>query len=292
MNGDDPGAAGPRIRFGEPFGPLEGYIDPDAVVAFALATNDPNPACHAGSVVSPLFTVSLLLGSFAPADAASVEPGAIVGGQGMVHAGHDVVFHSTVRPGMAVRWTSETHSVRQTSIGVLLTRRFLITSPSGAPLVEHLWGTMIRGATTSAAGGAALAEHPGPEGIELRPLARERFELARDQTYRYAGVTGDRAPHALDDEAARREGFPSKILQGTLSLAMAASAAVRWAADGDPTRLRRLAVRFSAPVLAKRELEIDLAEAGPIPGGRGRAVVFEGHQGEAVCLRRGWAEFA
>jgi acyl dehydratase len=116
--------------------------------------------------------------------------------------------------------------------------------------------------------------------------------LDRDQTYRYAGVSGDRAPHALDDSAAHREGFPSKILQGTLSLAMAAAAVVKWAGDGDPRTLRRLAVRFSAPVLAKRELDIEMGEGGAGLERGTRGIVFEGRQGETVCLRRGWAEFA
>ena len=282
---------GPTIRLGVPVGPFEGRVDADAAVAYALATNDPNPACREGTVVPPLYTVSVVMGSFERGQQECIDPGAIVEGRGMVHAEHDMFFHAPIKPEMPLRWTIEAHAVRQTRAGVLFTWRFLIDDGQGQLLVEHLWSSMHVAATTAALGGPDLPDHAYPQAARRRIFATERFELARDQTYRYAGVSGDRAPHALDDEAARREGFPSKIVQGTCILAMAAGAAVQRAGGGDPLALRRLAVRFAAPAFPKRQLEVELADAGAASGG-GRAVVFEARQGATVCLRNGRAEFA
>lgn len=282
---------GPTVHLGTTTGPYLGRVDEDAAVAFALATNDPNEACRDGSVVPPLFTVSLLLDCFEDALAASVDPGAILGERSRVHAEHDVSFHHPVLPGMEVQWTVTAHAVRQTPAGVLLTQRFDVTDGDGRLLVRHLWSTMRVGATTASTRGPALPDHRYPDDAGDRLVATQRFELTRDQGFRYAGASGDRAPHALDDERARREGYPSKILQGMCSMAMAGAAAVKWGAGGDPSALRRLAVRFAAPVFPNRELTVELAEAGSTTGG-GRVLAFEARQGEVTCLRHGRAELS
>ena len=67
-----------------------------------------------------------------------------------------------------------------------------------------------------------------------------------DQARRYAEASGDYGDYTLDDEAARRAGFPRPILHGACTMALAGRAVTIGCADGDPARLRRLAVRFSA----------------------------------------------
>ena len=83
-----PGVA-PRIKIGKRYGPYEGRIDPDAVLAYRHATNDPNLSRKRAGPSAPADHLS------APArrtdaGADSVEPGAIQGVRGGVHGEHDL----------------------------------------------------------------------------------------------------------------------------------------------------------------------------------------------------------
>lgn len=282
--------ARPTIHIGRRYGVHEGRVDPDAAVAYALATNDPNPACREGDAVPPLYTVALLLATFVEANSKSVDEGAVTGRTGGVHGEHDVYFHAPVEPGAHLRWEAETHSAHQTPAGVLVTHRLEVTDTDGRPLVEHFWSTLLIGGRTEAAGGPPLADHRFPPQAREHPLATERFAVSRDQTFRYAGASNDHAPMHVDDEAARAVGFPSKFLQGVCTLAMCSGAVVKHAAGGDPLRLRRLAARFASPVFPRAELSVELYGA---PTADGPAVtVFEARSQGELCISHGRAEVA
>lgn len=281
--------AKPTVHVGATYALRHGRIDADAALAYALATNEPNGAFLDGGLVPPLYTVALIQPAFAEAMDLCADPGAIRGGRGGVHAEHDLFFFEPVRPGMAVRWQAATYGARQTPAGVLVTQRILVSDTEGTPLVEHYWSSMLLGATIDADTGPAPPDHTFPSDARGRPIGIHTFEVGRDQSYRYAGVSGDRAPHSLDDEAARQEGFPGKILQGLCTFAMCSGAAVKVGAHGDPARLRRLAGRFSAPTFPGRPLEVSLYDAGTTPDG-GRALAFEATSGGATVVRHGRAE--
>lgn len=266
-----------------------GWIDPDHVAAYALATNDPNPRHLAGQVVPPVFTVALLLPTFI-----SSEPDRSVvvrGAKGGVHAQQDIRFLGDLRPGDDVHWTTEEHSARQTKAGVLTTRRIVVTDPDGRPLVEHLWSSMHIGGTIDAPIGPDLPDHTFPERARDRPLARWTTEITRDQGFRFAGVSGDHNPHSMDDRSARREGFPRKILQGLATISICSGAVVALVADGETTRLRRLAARVNAPTVVGQELVVEMFDAGTTDDGL-RVVAFEASAGGRTVIRNGRAELA
>ena len=62
------------IHVGKTFDTYTGRIDDDAAIAYALATNDPNPIYEAGGAVPPLYMVSLLLPALHVAVSQSVDP--------------------------------------------------------------------------------------------------------------------------------------------------------------------------------------------------------------------------
>ena len=76
----------------------------------------------------------------------------------------------------------------------------------------------------------------------------------------YAGASGDFNPLHVDADAGKKAGFGGPILQGLCTLAWAAEAAVRL--YGEPTRLKKLKVRFSRPVKPGDQLifELDLLQ--------------------------------
>jgi acyl dehydratase len=273
------------------FGPFEGYVDADAALAFALATNDPNLVYQEGGAVPLLYTVALILPSLSLALKASARESGIPEAHGSVHGEHDVYFHAPVQPGTTVRWDVWPHAIHQTPAGALLTQRILVTDDAGSSLVEHFWSNLFVGFHTDMVAGPPLADHRYPEAARSHILGVEAFDLTPDQAYRYAGVSYDHAPHAVDEEVARQEGYPSKILQGMCSLAMCSGAVVKLAAGGDPSRVRRLAARFAAPVFPKRMLPVELAAIGSTPEGH-QAVAFEATSAGVPCIRHGRADIS
>ena len=171
----------------------------------------------------------------------------------------------------------------------MVTQRVLVSDEHDAPLVEHFWSTLYLGGTIRTEAGPDLADHTFPESARERPIGSHVFAVSGDQTFRYAGASTDHAPMHIDDEAARRVGFPGKFLQGLCTFAMCSGAVVKVGAHGDPTRLRRLACRFSSPVFPRQELTVDVYDAGETADG-GRALAFEASSAGTMVIKHGRAE--
>jgi len=103
----------------------------------------------------------------------------------------------------------------------------------------------------------------------------------------YAAASGDFNPIHIDAEVGRAAGLDGVILQGLCTMAWAAEAAARL--YGDPARLKKLSVRFSAPVKPGDTITVEGAVTG-IEGDRVAARFKAVNQrGEAV-LKNGLAE--
>jgi acyl dehydratase len=269
--------------------PYRGRIDADAVYAFAQATNDRNDLYVNGEAVPPVFTATLILPARQTLPRATFAMPDITGWSASVHGEHDMVFHGPLVPGMELEWSSELHSATQTRGGVLASQRYLITGTDGTPLVEHFWSNFFVGGAIGADIGTPAPDHTFPEDSRARPVGSRTIAIDRDQAFRYAGVSSDHAPHAIDEAAARREGYPTKILQGMCTFALCSAAIVDVGAGSDPRRLRRLAGRFSAPAFPSRDLVVSLYDAGRTEEGH-RALAFEGIQDGVTVLKHGRAE--
>ena len=267
------------------------HVDADAAYAFARATNDGNERYVSGAAVPPLFTAQFALGAQAFGRRPTTPQPEIIGAPHSVHGEHDVVFRGLVLPGMTLRIEADHFGAQQTKGGVLSTQRFVFFDEHGTPLVEHLWGNFHIGGTISPDVGTPVPDHTFPEHARAQPVGSGTVTVDRDQQYRFAGVSNDHAPHAVTEAAARREGYPAKILQGMCTFALASAVLVDLLADGDPHQLRRLAGRFSAPAMAARDFLVHAYDAGPTPDGR-RSFAFEGIQDGVVVLKHGCVELA
>lgn len=267
---------------------FEGRVDEDAAAAFALATNDHNPRYQDGRAVPPLYTAALILEAQVEAQTIGIGQEAVADWRLSVHGQHDVVFHRPVRPGAALRYWGQTYSAGQTRGGVLVAQQISVTDIDGDILVEHLWSSFYAGGSIEREYGPALPDHTFPENARERPAGSRTVPVDRDQAYRYAGVSGDHAGHAMDEEIARSEGYPGKILQGMCTFGLASGPVVDMAAGGDPDRLTRLAVRFSAPARPSVDLVVRTFAAGRTEGGR--AYAFEAEQDGVLVLKHGRVE--
>lgn len=264
-------------------------IDPGAAIAFAKATNDPNQATLSGRVVPAMMSAGLILEGQNAAQLDAVPEGAIPDMVVGVHAQHDVVFHAPLEPGMEIRFRAAARSIFPTKPGPMLTVEIQVVDDADVLLQQHLWSTIFLGGSGDMELGPPLPDHLFAESARSSPIGRRTMAVDQDQGFRYAGVSGDRPGHALDDVQARSEGFPGKIVQGMCTFSMCAGAAVAELAGGEPSRLRRLAGRFARPVQPGHDLHLDFYENGRSPDGR-RVVAFEAISGDDVCVKHGLVE--
>lgn len=273
-------------KLGTPSSTKEAVLDPDRAKAYAAATNDPNPAYADGSFVPPVFAVvpafeavGEVVGTFVPSE----------GLLGLVHGEQDMHFHRPLVPGMALRTTAEPLSVRVSGSGTRVTSLARSTDESGAPVVDQYFTVFLRGYDGGGSGGPDKPDHDFPD--DLRggsPVATYSIHVDDDQTFRYRDASGDTNPIHVDEAFARNVGLPGIIVHGLCTMAMTSQAVLQTVAGGDPSRLRRLAVRFAANVLPGNDVEVAVYDAGEADGRRRYA--FEATSAGAVVIKNGLAE--
>jgi acyl dehydratase len=153
----------------------------------------------------------------------------------------------------------------------------LVAVVRGTMFIRGTGGRRAAAGTTTAAPGATLYE--------------ETTKVDDDQTYRYADASGDHNPIHVDPDTARAAGLPGIILHGMCTMAIATKAAVNGPAAGDPTRISRVAVRFSRPVLPGWELTTRLWRDSDLDASSrfGFATV---NSGSKTVIRDGWVDIA
>jgi acyl dehydratase len=276
----------PIDKLGTTYGPASAVVDPDRARAYAAATNDDNPAYESGKYAPPVFGVVpawSLLGEVTldvvPADALMF----------IVHGEQDMHFQRPLVPGTELTTTAEASSLRVGGPGTRFVVRLDSVDGDGRPVLTQYATLFVRGVTDGESGGPDAPPHDLPADARNHAIDRIVLPVDRDQTYRYAEASGDQMPIHLDDELAKQVGLPGIIVHGLCTMAFCGRAIIDRLADGDPSRLRRLAVRFAAHLLPGDELAVDLFDAGQTSDGR-QAVAFEASSSERTVIKNGWAE--
>jgi acyl dehydratase len=243
-------------RVGEWSEELNVTVDADRARAYAAATNDDNRWFTSGRLASPVYAVALVVPAWEPAmrGAFGADPYAL----GSVHGEHDLWLHRPLEPGMRLRMRAAVVGVLPKSTGTQVVGR-VETRDADGPVAEQLFVNFFRGQQVERTYGEAAPAHSLPAEVRAQPpLARVTYPVDMDQGVRYAHASGDMGIYHLDDEAAQRLGFPRRIVHGVCTMAFAGRAVVEVVCDGDPRRLKRLAVRFSAPLLPGQEVTTTL----------------------------------
>jgi acyl dehydratase len=264
------------------------YLDPDNVVAYALASNDDNPRYLNGDAVPPLFAVAVAWNAFM--GVSSLPPEATVGQQGGVHGEHDLYIHKAMVPGTWLHTVSERSAVVCSKAGMNVFVKLVTTDDDGDTVLEQYWSSLLRGPVSGGDQGEPPRDHTFADEARARPVGSVALPTTRDQTFRYAGASGDRSPMHVDDEVARSMGFERKFQQGLCTLAVTSRGLIDLAADGDPQRIRRIAVRFSSPVFPGNDIDLSVYDAGP--SGSGHGFAFEASSDGQMALRHGIVEVA
>ncbi len=275
-------------KLGTRYGERIEVVDPERVRAYAAATNDENPAYRSGLCVPPVFGVvptwtalSLALADVVPADA-MVR---------IVHGEQDMHFHQHLLQGMTLATTAEAYSIRPAGSASRFTVRLASTDAGTGELALEQYVTMVvRDLRTSDKGGPDKPDHRFPAGVRGHKVAERSTHVDDDQTFRYRDASGDNMAIHVDEEVARSVGLPGIIVHGLCTMAMAGAAVLHAVADDDPTRLLRLAVRFSEFVLPGEDLLTTVYDAGNDSRTGVRVYAFEAHSNGRRCITHGRAE--
>lgn len=239
-------------------------VEAERAQKYAAATNDSIAAHVRGELAPPIFAVIPVWDVMGEAVAAVTPAEAM---PFVVHGEQDIHFHKPIAPGMVLCSTAAPIGVHVKSSGTTTVSRTESRDADGELVNEQYSVTFFRDVTGGESKGEAAPGHRFPE--ELRSaepvaVATQRFD--DDQTYRYSEASGDMVPIHLDPEFAKSVGLPGIIIHGLCTMAFTSWAAIDSLAGGEPTRLKRLAVRFSKPVLPGEEITTRFWSSGERDG--------------------------
>ncbi len=221
-------------------------VDEERVRAYVAATNDPVPAHQSGSLAPPVFAIVPVWDTLLETVVRVASPELALLA---VHGEQDMRFHRPIVPGMTLRSRGAPLGVHVKPSGTTVVSRLETHDDSGDLVNEQYCVTFFRGVTGGDSRGEEAPDHRLPASLPEAPAASATQHFDDDQTFRYSKASGDLMPIHLDAEVARSVGLPGIIIHGLCTMAFTSWAAVEHLAAGDPQRLRRLAVRFSKPVL-------------------------------------------
>jgi acyl dehydratase len=268
--------------------PIDVEVDAERTRAYAAATNDPNPRYASGELAPPVFGVVPVFGALTGRSAGLVPEEYVFF---IVHGEQDMHFHQPIRPGTTLSTTVTPTSVRVGSSGTRVTMQTeSVDKATGEPVVSQYFTIFVRTMNDGESAGPDKPDHDFPEDARSKPVGDPFVvHVDDDQTYRYRDASGDQMPIHVDEGFAKSVGLPGIIAHGLCTMAMTSQAVVERACGGDPTKLKRLAVRFAANVFPGNDVEVQLYDAGTTAEGR-RAYAFEATSKGDVVVKNGWAE--
>jgi acyl dehydratase len=206
-----------------------------AMQAYAEATDD-----VAGG---PVFAVVPVRNAIAPASQA-VASGDIR--RFVVHYEQDMLLYRPLEAGMRVVSRATPVALLPRPNGTSLVIKTETRDEDGELMNEQYVTEFFRGVQAE----DGVSERAPDHRLEADgdPLAEITYRVAKDQTTRYAAASGDDFAIHLDDQFARAVGLPGRIVHGLCTMAFAGRAVLEAAGVEDPRRVKRIAVRFSAPL--------------------------------------------
>ncbi|MGH7780631.1 MAG: MaoC/PaaZ C-terminal domain-containing protein [Candidatus Binataceae bacterium] len=231
---------------GRKYPPITNEVTTDAILAYARAYNEDNPAFFDGNrpggiVAPPMFGVVVTWNALM---GAVMDPELGADLLRLVHGEQDMRFLAPIRPGDKITARAKIISIEPKATGETMAIELGADNQKGEPVQRIMFGVFIRGGNRR----AAVAEAHGVEAGRRVPLFSVAQKIDPDQTARYAAASGDRNPIHVDENVAKMAGLPGIIVHGLCTMAFTSKVAIDKLCSGDSERLKRLAVRFSRPV--------------------------------------------
>jgi len=233
-------------------------VTAEQIEAYASASGDPNPRCRIGDdqVASPIFPV---VPGFAHMATVTLDPELGIDNPLMiVHGEQEIVHHRPVHPGDVLVITPSLESVEDKGRGATYVAKVSATTPDGDPVNESYATIFVRGGGSGTERPPSAKPEPPAKG-DLVTTFTSHVDL--DMPTRYAEASGDHNPIHVDPAVATAVGLPGVINHGLGTLSLVAGGMVEHLAGGDPTRLHRIAVRFTDMVFPDSDLSTSVWES-------------------------------
>ena len=238
---------------GKIYPPITTEVTLDALQNYARACNDANPrffdaAAPGGILAPPMFAVVV---TWLSVITAMTDADLRADLLRLLHVAQDIEFLAPIRPGDSITSIGKVASIESHQNGETMALELHAHNARGAAVTRIVFTIFIRGRRATAAAPEPKPDDATPANDRLRsdPIVTVAQTIDADQTVRYAEASGDRNPIHVDANVAKMAGLPGIIVHGLCTMAFTARAIVDGVCAGDPTRLARLAVRFSRPVL-------------------------------------------
>ncbi len=276
---------------GREYPPIATEVTLDAMQNYARAYNDDNPAffdaSRAGGIVAPpMFAVAV---TWDAVMGATMDPNAGVDFLRSVHGEQDMEFVQPIRAGDVIVAVAKIASIETKVTGETRTVEVNARVRGGALVQKTLFSIFVRGRRNRDVVAAPEARIVEPD--RGQPLYTVAQTIDRDQTFRYAAASGDRNPIHVDEAVAKMAGLPGIIVHGLCTMAFTSKVIIDNCCAGDPTRLKRLRVRFSRPVIPGQTIATKVWSEGETNGRRVFAYETFNPEGQAV-IKSGLAEIA
>ena len=264
-------------------------VEVDRARAYTEATNDPIAAHRDGALAPPVFAVVPIWDTMAMAMATVVPEEYMLL---VVHGEQDIRWHRPIRPGDVLISRAAPVGIHGKPSGTTVVVKIETRDQGGDLVVEQYTTTFFRGVSEGESAGDKAPPHKLAQAVKRgEPVATLAQKMDDDQTFRYAEASGDHMPIHLDEEIAKQVGLPGIIIHGLCTMAFTSWALITTVADGDPTRLRRLAVRFSRPVLPGQEITTSIWHVDAVDGVDTYGFETTNPDGDLV-VKDGFAEIA
>lgn len=261
----------------------------EGTVAYAEATNDPHPAHTRGTLAPPLFAVVPPFVQLATVTMEPVPPHLMLR---ILHGEHDIRVHRPIVAGDSLLSRAKVVGIHGKSSGVVVTTLVETRDSSGGLVNEQYFAGFFRGGRWPHEEGEPFPPHELESALrETEPFVVRSQKIDADQTLRYAEASGDPMPIHTDDELARSLGFPGIIVHGLCTMAMTSQVVIEHGCPEDPSRLKRIAVRFSAVGRPGQEITTRLWSRGTNEGRDVLAFETTNDEGQ-VLIKDGLAEIA
>jgi acyl dehydratase len=236
--------------------PVTFSVTKDATVAYAEATNDDAEPHAKGEYAPPIFAIVPVTTIMAEKTMSAVPDELIMR---ILHGEQDMRFHRPIVAGDELVCRAKAIGVHGRSSGVVVTTLIETRTSNGDLVNEQYFTGFFRGGRLDGGQG----EEPPAHGFDAALRGREpdavvvqKFDA--DQTLRYSEAAGDPMPIHLDDDFAKAMGLPGIIIHGLCTMAFTSRAVIETACPEDPSRLKRLVVRFSSPAQPKHTITTEL----------------------------------
>jgi acyl dehydratase len=243
-------------KLGEWTEPERFEVTAERTIAYAKATNDKHPRHLSGELAPPVFAIVPVF-QVAAQPVMGMVPGEVL--MRVVHGEQDMHFHRPIVPGETLVSRAAAVGVHGRSSGVVVVVKAVTETEAGEPVVEQYMTSFFRGAQLDVHEGEEPPPHSAERGAELGAV---EHSYDPDQTQRYSEASGDPMPIHLDEDFAKAMGLPGIIVHGLCTMAFTSRAVIQTCCPDDPTRLKRLAVRFAKIVQPDETVTTTLWDAG------------------------------